>query len=131
MPKKQTLQILHAKLWKTFSEYIRKSSADVNGFVRCISCGSIYHWKDVDCGHYISRIHWYTRYSEMNNNPQCKRCNAFLQGNAVGYRQGLIRKYGIDAVCSLEESKNYPASYTRDGLLMRIEEYKRKLKALK
>jgi hypothetical protein len=66
----------------------------------------------------------------MNVNAQCKQCNAFRQGNAVGYREGLAWKYGEKAIKALEDRHKFPAGFTRDGLILKIEEYKKKLKAL-
>jgi len=42
---------------KVFSRYIRRKYADKNGNVSCITCGVTKHWKEMDCGHYISRNH--------------------------------------------------------------------------
>ena len=126
--KKYSKRQLHKKLWKLFSEYIRRRDADGNGYVACCSCGGIHQWKQMDCGHYISRSYMYHRYNEMNNHAQCKGCNAFRQGNPVGYRQFLIQKYGEEKVVEMEDTKKYPSGFTIDGLLLKIEEYKQKLK---
>lgn len=87
-----------------FSEYIRKRDA-VNGYVKCITCGGIFHWKDVDCGHYISRKYNSTRYNEINCNAQCRACNRFKGGREEEYRKALILKYGIDTILNLEQKK--------------------------
>jgi len=128
--KSKTISQLHKILWKAFSEYIRRKNADRNGYVRCCSCGQIHQWKNVDCGHYISRSFLTVRYDEMNCAPQCKGCNAFRQGNPIEFRKHLIDRYGEKAVLDLEGRKNYPAGFTRDGLILKIEEYKQKLKGL-
>ena len=38
------------KLDKIFSEYIRKRDADENGYVKCCTCPTVEHWKEMDCG---------------------------------------------------------------------------------
>jgi hypothetical protein len=82
------------KLWKAFSEFIRLRDADENGFVKCITCGLMRHWKQVDCGHGIGRQHWGTRYSEKNNHAQCKRCNGFEGGKREVYKSEVDKRYG-------------------------------------
>jgi hypothetical protein len=34
------------------------------------------------------------RYDEKNVNAQCRECNRFNEGNAIGYHAGLVKKYG-------------------------------------
>ncbi len=129
--KPKTLSQLHKQFWQIFSEYSRRKLADRNGYVACCSCGQIRHWKQMDCGHYISRTHLAVKYDDMNNHAQCKGCNAFKQGNSVPYRQFLVANYGEGAVKALENRRNFPAGFTRDGMKLRIEEYKKKLAKLR
>ena len=129
--KSKTLSQLHKIFWKIFSEYSRRKFADRNGYVACCSCGRIAHWKSMDGGHYISKGgHLAVKYDDMNVHAQCGRCN-LQEGSSVGYREFLVKKYGEKAVQSLEDRRKYPAGFTRDGLLIRIEEYKKKLSELK
>ena len=125
------LSKLHKDLWKVFSEYIRLSEADINGHCRCISCGVIRFWKRIDAGHFISRGHKYLLYDERNVHPQCGGCNSFKQGNYADYRKAMILKYGEAVVNELEERKNWPANFTKEGLVLRIKEYREKVKVLK
>lgn len=46
------------------------------------------------------------RFSELNCNAQCRKCNRFMEGNFSGYRQGLIKKIGEQKVLFLEAQKN-------------------------
>lgn len=96
---------LKEKLDRIFSEYIRQRDSDVNGFIRCISCGKIVHWKESDAGHYVNRKHMSLRYDEQNVNAQCRSCNRFDEGNMLGYTQGLIAKYGDHVLQRLEIKK--------------------------
>lgn len=79
---------------RAFSKYIRLRDSDENGLCRCISCGKIHRWDDIDNGHFINRRHMGTRFDEKNCNAQCRHCNSFDEGNAAGYAAGLIAKYG-------------------------------------
>lgn len=102
------------KLDKVFSEYIRlRDSKEYahKAFV-CISCGHLKPFSQADCGHYINRQHMSTRYDEMNCNAQCSHCNRFDEGNIVGYRAGLVRKYSEERVLLLESRKNSTRKYS-------------------
>lgn len=94
-----------AKLDRVFSQYIRLRDMMDGRVFRCISCGQIKPIEQGDCGHYINRQHMSTRYSEMNCNCQCRRCNRFDEGNVQGYRLGLVAKYGEARVAMLEAQK--------------------------
>ena len=100
------------KLDKVFSLYIRYRDCMPNGCFRCISCGQIKPFNQADCGHYINRQHMATRFSEMNCNAQCRKCNRFDEGNIQGYRKGLISKYGERNVDLLELKKNTTRRYS-------------------
>lgn len=119
------------KLDRVFSEYIRRRDADQSGYVKCISCGKIIHWKDSDCGHYINRKHNSTRYDEKNCNAQCRACNRFDEGNIQGYRKGLIRKYGEPAVDLLEVRKYSYSKMGKFEVEILVKEYTKKLKEIK
>ncbi len=131
LPKTKTMRQLHKILWKLVSEFVRRSDADVNGYCKCCTCDGVHRWQDVDCGHYISRGHWYTRYMLSNLGPQCKGCNAFRQGDPVEFREYLVKIYGEDTIAQNEKRKNWPAGFTRDGLWMQIEEFRARLEKLK
>lgn len=83
-----------ARLWKEFSRYIRLRDSDSNGICRCITCGLVRHWKQMDCGHGIPRQFWGTRYDEQNNHAQCKRCNGFEGGRMDVYAIRVDERYG-------------------------------------
>ena len=103
---------LRDKLDAIFSKYIRLKYSDKNGYCRCISCGKVFFWKDIQNGHYMSRRYMSTRFSEDNCRPQCVACNIFNQGNIQMYRRALIKQIGEQRVDLIEirakqESKNW------------------------
>lgn len=56
----------------------------------CISCGGQVN----QAGHYYSQGHHSAlRFSEINTNGQDSRCNLFLHGNLIHYRNGLLSRY--------------------------------------
>lgn len=85
---------------------LKKAQTVFNAWIRerdkyagCISCGAPVS----EAGHYFSAGHHSAlRFNELNVNGQCTRCNCFLSGNLIKYRQGLIKKYGEQKVALLE-----------------------------
>jgi len=120
----------HKRLWKKFSEYIRRRDADKNGYCICISCGRMSHWKNMDAGHFIGKgSSLFLKYDIRNVNSQCGMCN-LNEGDYAGYREGMIRKYGLAVVEELEATRKYPAGFTTEGLKLRLKEYTEKVKAM-
>ena len=103
-PKKRTKRKpdLVKKLDRVFSLYIRLRDAMPSGFVRCISCGKIKRFEDVDCGHYFSRTHMATRFDEDNCNAGCRSCNRMSADHLIGYRKNLVAKIGLNRIDRLD-----------------------------
>lgn len=85
-----------------FSRYIRLKYSDKDGNCRCISCGRVLPWREIQNGHYMSRRYMSTRFAEDNCRPQCVACNIFNQGNIQMYRRGLIAQIGEKRVDIIE-----------------------------
>lgn len=77
-----------------FSKFIRLSHADARGYVKCCTCGKYHHWKNVDCGHFMTRNHQSTRYDEKNVGPQCRSCNSFKGGRQYEMGKWLDVHFG-------------------------------------
>lgn len=73
-----------------------------DGYAKCITCGKIYPVSELDGGHYIGRRHTCTELEHDNVQPQCRRCNRYLAGDAVMYRIKLVEKIGVEKVERLE-----------------------------
>ena len=88
---------------------LRAAQAAFNAFIRerdkglpCISCGRSSGCK-VNAGHYLSvKAHPELRFDEKNVMLQCEHCNCFLSGNLLGYRKGLLERFGQERVDYLE-----------------------------
>jgi len=91
---KSDLENLEGKLWEIFSVYIRLRDSDDQGICKCFTCNFRAHWKKMDAGHGIPRQHKATKFSEINNNAQCGRCNAFEGGMREEYKKAMDKKYG-------------------------------------
>lgn len=118
-----------AKKMISLPSLLKKTQIVFNKFIRirdvykgCISCGR----QVTEAGHYFSQGHHSAlRFNEINTNGQCTRCNCFLSGNLIMYRQGLIKRYGKDKVDELELSAalNRVKKYSRFELELIIKTY--------
>ena len=122
---------------KSISALIQESRTPFQKWIRfrdandgCISCGSttadIYH-----AGHYFkAETYRGLIFDEMNVNKQCSKCNIYLNGNESAYREGLVRKYGEEAVKALEERANELRAYQwdREEIKAIKKEYQKRLR---
>lgn len=95
-----------ARLDAIVSEVIRRVAANYMGFVDCITCGHVFHWKDVDCGHFQKRGNMATRYDRRNLGPQCKTCNRYKDGEEEVYGRVIDIMYGPGTAAELEAKAN-------------------------
>lgn len=88
--------------------WLKKKAQDVfNAWIRkrddgkpCISCGK---YTTLQAGHFYSAGHHNNlRFHENNCAGQCVRCNYHLHGNLTSYREGLIKRIGLEAVEELD-----------------------------
>lgn len=101
--RKPSLPTLQAKADKAMSQYIRQKYADHHGFVRCVSCGKVDHWKNMDCGHFIPKARGASiRYLEENVHPECPACNRFNEGHLIDYTRYMQDMYGNDFIDELK-----------------------------
>lgn len=97
------------KLDDVFSLFIRLRDADKNGVVKCVTCGRFTDWKhNTDCGHFVGRGKYPTRWDEKNCAGQCKSCNGFEEGKKYQFGLAINEKYGAGTAERLEiKSKNH------------------------
>jgi hypothetical protein len=77
--KKPTRKSLVIKLDTVFSQYIRRKDA-IDEIAECITCNKKDHYKKLQCGHFMSRRHYSTRWEENNVGVQCYGCNISRAG---------------------------------------------------
>lgn len=96
--KKPSVASLVKKLDKEFSLYIRLRDSRTYGYkyFKCISCGRIRPFDQMDCGHFIGRTHMSTRFDEQNCWGECKKCNRFSADHMIYYQRNLEQKIGRD-----------------------------------
>jgi hypothetical protein len=131
--KKSSATSIEKKLWKVFSEYIRRrdakkfSGGDIG---KCITCSHIGHWKTMDCGHGISRRHQSTKYDEKNNHLQCKGCNGPKSGKQFEYMLEVDRKYGKGTAELLLAKSKHSVKRTAFEFEILLNEYLKRLKEI-
>lgn len=125
---------------KTRAEWNKEAQSVFNAFIRerdkgkpCISCGVPLGGvpNSYDAGHYRSRgAASHLRFDEKNVHGQCKKCNRYLSGNVVEYRNGLKTRIGMDELERLEND-NEPRVYSKEDLIEIKSKYGKKLRDLR
>ncbi len=118
------------------SIWIKTAQRTVNRYVNlrdknepCISCGCAVGYRQ-EAGHFRSsggnsRV----RFNTLNIHSQCHKCNCYLSGNLVPYRDNLIVKIGLENVEWLE-SQTSPKKYEIDYLKRLAEIFRKKIERL-
>ena len=104
-----------AKADKYFSLYIRLKNS-VNENCICATCKRTFHWRNIDCGHFMTRNHEATRYDEKNVAPQCAACNRFKGGRQYLMARYLDEKYGKGTADEMEFKSKMFCKRTRYDL---------------
>lgn len=116
------------RLWKLVSEYSRRKFADSEGMVKCVTCTTVKHWKELHAGHWIPQAQGDAIRFELNGiNPQCYRCNINLGGNGPEYYIFMLEHYGQDEMDRLRKRQHEIVRYTEADYLEMIEDMKLKL----
>lgn len=120
---------------KTRADWMAEAQKELNAWVRlvrdagkpCISCGR-HHQGQNHAGHFLSRgARANLALVEMNIHLQCQPCNVHLSGNQINYRIGLIARYNVELVESLEADQE-PRKYTIEQLKEIRDHYRRLLR---
>ena len=101
-----------------FSLYIRLRDAMEGGRCKCISCGAMFPFEQIQAGQYFSRRLMSTRWDEQNVNGECWRCNCHDPSHLDGYKARLLIKIGeesYDALCArAHEARKWSGDELRD-----------------
>ena len=128
--KKPSLKSLKAKLWKIFSEYVRRKYTDTEGYARCYTSGVLRHWKDLQCGHAIGGRHNAVLFDEEICRPQSVAENVFKRGNYPVFTTKLIKENGMEWWERKLERSNQIVKFTRVDIEEMIGQYQQKLDCL-
>lgn len=123
-PKKVPLPKLKKELDRVFSIFTRQKLADPQGMVACVTCGKVYHWKDLDAGHYVPRQDLATRWEEINVWPQCRPDNAFRGGEPEKMAKYIDEKCGPGMAEVLRAQARQPFKLQRSWLEQKIAHYR-------
>jgi len=120
-----SLPRLKRKLWKLFSEYIRRREGEI---VKCFTCIKRGHWKEFQAGHYIPQsIALSLVFDERNVQIQCGGCNLYKRGNTTVFAVELRKKYGDNILEELQSLRREGFKFSRLDYEKMIQKYKRKL----
>ena len=116
--KSKSINQLVADLDKVFSIFIRLRDIDADGFSYCVTCGKPMTLKTSQCGHFISRRHFSTRWEEKNCAAQCVGCNMFAQGKQYEFGLAIDMRFGVGTAQKLLiQSKN---KFKKDKSILQI-----------
>ena len=105
-----------------FQKWIRERDKDLP----CISCGttkaSSWHASHFKKAETFSGV----IFNEFNVWRSCSKCNIFLNGNELSYRENLVKKIGVEAVEALEQLAN--ETRTKKWTIEELQEIKNKYK---
>ena len=105
---------------REFSLYVRLSAADERGYVQCVTCNTIVHWKEIAFGHFISRYWHSVRWDIKNGGPQCEKCNILERGKREEMRAHLVKLYGEDDITSIEVKSKRTKTESAETLRAKI-----------
>lgn len=128
--KRDGKQDLVKKLDKVFALYIRLRDCMPNGMGKCISCGKIKPYRELDCGHFFGRTNMATRFDEDNCNAECQGCNRASSDHLIYYQENLIKKIGVSRFSTLRERAHSIKKWDNEELLEKINYYTNEVKRL-
>jgi 5-methylcytosine-specific restriction endonuclease McrA len=111
------------KLDKEFSIFIRNRYAK-NGMAECVTCGTVKEVKQLQCGHFMSRKHYSTRWDEDNCQVQCYTCNVMRYGEQYKFGLYLNATYNKDKAEELLIQSKQTLKLSDFELEEMIEKYK-------
>jgi len=117
MAKRSKKKIAKDKAWKAMSEYVRRSEANKDGYVACVTCGIVKYWKGdgMHAGHFVPQAQGDAARFELDNiHTQCYRCNVNLGGNGAEYTPWMIAKYGQERVDEIRQLAGKVVKYTEE-----------------
>lgn len=116
------------ELDKVFQFYIRLRDSSSDGYCQCISCGKFVPFRKIQAGHFRSRSHMSTRWSEINVNGECETCNLEMRNgdHLLDYRRNLVKKIGEKKVEWIEAFCFETCKWSDFELVLMIEDYSKK-----
>jgi len=132
--KKLTRGKVVKKLDAIFSQYIRLKYADDHKNVSCFTCDKKAYWHadGMQCGHFMSRKHYATRWNENGNcMPQCVSCNVYNYGRQFVFAKNLDEKFGEGTAEDLYIKSKQIVKFSTDELNDKIKHFKQLVDKMK
>lgn len=130
--RKPSQATLTRKLDEVFSLYIRlRDSGPDHLYFRCISCGQIKPFEQMDAGHFIGRTHKSTRWDEDNVNGECRACNRMSADHIIYYQRNLEAKIGRQRVDLLLAKGKQTKKWSAWELEQLIKYYREKVEEMR
>ena len=127
--KKRKPKNIKKDIWNLVSVYVRLTNS-VGGYCKCVSCGELRHWQEMQCGHFVHSKD--KAWIDIRNlNPQCGLCN--LGDGQIGYTEWMQEQYGLeyeDVRDDLKRLKKVPRKYTNEELENMLQYWKDKTKEM-
>lgn len=131
--KQKSLAKLVDEVAVLLQKLVRLKAADGSGYASCVTCKGVFHWKEMDGGHFISRNHTATKILEENIHPQCKGCNGFRMKDSLvvmDYEDYMKEMYGPEFVEELKILAKRPMKHDRAYLEQKKREYSAQIRQL-
>jgi hypothetical protein len=125
--KPDSIKILKREVWDLFSEWVRRSEADKDGYCICVTCGRRDKYTNFQAGHFI---HGTSFLIPDLVHPQCPQCNGFKAGMAIEYKEWMLKKYGQAHLDKLEYQAKKPTKLSLFDLQTYKKLYQGKLKKI-
>ncbi len=114
--KRTPYKILKDKAWKLCSIYIRLRNVNEHGFVKCYTCNTTKHYKEMQAGHLVDGRTGGILFDERGIRPQCYGCNVCHGGRPLIFLIELEKEIGKERAYALRDElmqkKNKPTSLT-------------------
>lgn len=122
MVKKPSRKTLVKNLDTIFSTYIRRKDA-IDDIATCVTCGKQDHYKKLQCGHFMSRSNYSTRWDENNVGVQCYGCNISRSGEQFKFSLYLGNKLSEEMLIKSKQT----VKFVDEDLLQLIKYYTEKV----
>lgn len=118
--------------WKWFSLFIRLRDAFNGGYVKCCTCSTIKHYKEMQAGHFFSQgANRRIVFDLQNCHTQCVSCNMYKSGNLGIYSGFLADKYGNNIFTELAKRNITNKKYQESDYREMADTYRIKVNKLK
>ena len=119
------------KLDTIFSQFIRLRGSNDEGYGHCFTCDRLKHWKEVHCGHFMSRSKLSTRWMETNCQFQCAKCNLYGAGEQFIFASKLDEFHGKGTAEAILIASNRTRKFSVHELEEMYQYYKKRVDEIK